>query len=410
LGYGNDPVQWVGGPPTAGVNNGAGAVPPPIVVTGPQSLTTFEGLSISLNVSASGGLLTYQWRFNGVSVPDATNAVFALDYPVLEDDGLYDVIVSNPGGSAVSSSGRLTVRVPPAVIAAPVSVATFPGSNIVFGVLARGSAPLQYQWRLNGVDLPGRTNSTLSLTNVQIANDGQYDVVISNPAGTTVASARLDILIRPAFTVQPASQSVTPGATITLSVEATGNPLPFTFEWRRGSLGLKTNVVNRRFDFFTVTVTNMVPGSSPETYRAVVKNLANLNPGTASAFANITIIADTDGDGLPDAWETQYGVTDRNADSDQDGMTNWEEYQAGTEPNNAASYLRVDLQAVPNAATVSFNAVASKTYSVLYTDDVGSGSWSNLQGFIAKANNRVETVVDPDWKPSRFYKLVTPAQ
>jgi hypothetical protein len=367
-------------------------------------------------VTASGGPLTYQWRFNGVPLPEATNSTFSLDYPVLESDGLYDVIVSNPGGSAVSSSGRVIVRVPPVILAAPVSIATFPGSNIVFTVVARGSAPLLYQWRLNGVDLPGRTNASVALTNVQIAQDGQYDVLVSNPAGTALTSARLDILVRPLITVNPVSQSVPPGSIITLSVEATGNPLPFTVEWRRGSLGLKTNVVYRRFDFFTVAVTNMVPGSPPETYRAVVKNQANPNPGTPSAFANISIVADADGDGIPDAWETQYGsnpgsAADRNMDSDQDGLTNWEEYIAGTDPNDPASYLRVGLSANPNVATVSFNALAGKTYSILYKDNLSSsGPWLTLRGVIALPNDRVETVVDPDWKASRYYKLVTPAQ
>ena len=47
--------------------------------------------------------------------------------------------------------------------------------------------------------------------------------------------------------------------------------------------------------------------------------------------------ADTDGDGMPDEWETRYGlnpsVNDAGEDLDADGLTNLDEYQRGTKPN-----------------------------------------------------------------------------
>ena len=47
--------------------------------------------------------------------------------------------------------------------------------------------------------------------------------------------------------------------------------------------------------------------------------------------------ADSNGNGLPDAWETANGVDDPNADEEPDGLTNIQEYQNETAPNDADS-------------------------------------------------------------------------
>ena len=48
---------------------------------------------------------------------------------------------------------------------------------------------------------------------------------------------------------------------------------------------------------------------------------------------------DTDGDGMPDAWEVSHGFDPLNAndaagDADGDGLTNLQEHQIGTDPHN----------------------------------------------------------------------------
>jgi uncharacterized repeat protein (TIGR03803 family) len=58
------------------------------------------------------------------------------------------------------------------------------GTTATITVAAMGTAPLSYQWKFNGVDIPGATSATLTLTNITAANAGSYTVVVSNLEGS----------------------------------------------------------------------------------------------------------------------------------------------------------------------------------------------------------------------------------
>lgn len=85
-------------------------------------------------------------------------------------------------------------------------------------------------------------------------------------------------------------------------------------------------------------------------------------------------------------------------------------YLAGTDPRDPSSCLRIESIAVGLPVSLSFHAVSNKTYSVEFTDDLQSGTWSKLADVLARPATRRETVVDPDFRPNRLYRLVTPRQ
>ncbi len=81
-----------------------------------------------------------------------------------------------------------------------------------------------------------------------------------------------------------------------------------------------------------------------------------------------TVPADSDGDGLSDAWEQQYfsGLSaDPNADPDGDGVNNLREYRAGTNPKDRKSLFEVvEINRLPQGIQVIWSSQPDRTYRV----------------------------------------------
>jgi hypothetical protein len=82
---------------------------------------------------------------------------------------------------------------PPSIAVSPENRGVVIGEDANFQVVASGVGPLRYQWWFGNTALNGATNQTLTLRNVQPADAGLYQVVVSNPFGSTGASASLSV-------------------------------------------------------------------------------------------------------------------------------------------------------------------------------------------------------------------------
>ncbi len=128
-------------------------------------------------------------------------------------------------------------------------------------------------------------------------------------------------------------------------------------------------------------------------------------------------LADADGDGLPDHWELAQrlnpylpgGENGPHGDPDGDSFDNMAEWTAGTDARDAGSLLEfTEATPVENGLQILFQAVAGKTYTVLYRDDLEPGSWTRLVDVPAQAASGPVTIIDSAHAPSRYYQLVTP--
>lgn len=404
--YGNDPINWAASPPTAAAHSSSGSGP---TITGqPQSMNVVAGTNVILSVNATGpGPLRYQWRFNGANIANGTNSILQLPSIQGEQSGEYNVAVFNNAGSAVSSNAIVTVVLPATIIQHPAGASVNPGANVTFSVVAYSGSPLRYQWQKDGVNLPNATNTSLTVIGAQPDDSGEYVVVITDAVGSTRSDpAFLAVRVTPDFVVHPASQSIVPGSTVTFSWTVTnGASLPMGYRIRSNTVFLSTGYVpiNSRVGFLTIT--NVRPPFT--NFQVAVSNIVTTR---LSSSAILTYLTDVDGDGIADEWESRYGVNDGSDDADLDTMSNWEEYIAGTDPTNSMSYLKVEqIASTPATATVEFIAVSNRTYTLEYTDALGD-AWLRLADIAARTNSRVESVIDRNPTPNRFYRLATPRQ
>jgi hypothetical protein len=116
-----------------------------------------------------------------------------------------------------------------------------------------------------------------------------------------------------------------------------------------------------------------------------VKNAPAVGGASDRKRLNLTLGIDSDGDGLPDAWEESqlyqagypYGngwdlsLIDRDGDLDGDGVSNWQEYLAGTYAGDKASVLSLKIkEKLESSARLEFYAMYGKTYSIEVSENL----------------------------------------
>ena len=247
---------------------------------------------------AAGGYDSLALQADGKVVCWGNNGYRQNDLPV----GLTGVQVIGSGTehSLAIRSGQLT----PVILEEPTDQSARAGGTVTFSSEGVGVAGVQYQWQFNNVDITNATNATLTLMNVSAADEGSYQVVISDSAGSVTSdAATFTLLPEPQLPqillVSPAAPSTNWIATnLTLSVAATDNdpplyPLSYYWQFNGASLGYNNTSSN-----------TIVPyGESPiyfldGDYTLIVSNAAGitnvtwtirtLEPGTVAAWGDDT--------------------------------------------------------------------------------------------------------------------------
>ncbi len=403
--YGNDPVNWTAAAPTPGSDFAGGDEP--IVSTQPSSRSVVQGSNTTFTVGVSGTApFSYQWKFNGANLPDATNAALTLANVQPSQGGAYSVFVFNGAGTTTSSNATLIVLLPVAFTISPTNQITVePGTNVTLVSLAVGNGTVRYQWRFEGTNLLNATNASHSFSNVSLAfGHGNFSVVaVDDISIATSTNAQVFVRVRPGITLQPMPQQVIQGGSAMFICVATGAP-PILYRWLTNGVGYVTNTSG--ILLFPNAQVNFSVRANP------VNAAGNVNSSTVA----LTVLRDFDGDGIADIWETNYFgfSTNNNADGlidfDGDGLINRDEYVAGTNPTNALSVLRL-VPSATNAHTLQFVAQTNRTYTIVCRTNLSGAPWTGVTNIFPSITVRtvtVESAVSPALNPERYYRVLTP--
>jgi len=153
----------------------------PLIVQQPAGQTVPRGGTATFTVVASGVTpLSYQWRFNATDLPGAGAPTLVVENAQLSSAGTYTVVIRNRLGELASAPVELIVVDSVVITNQPASQTIAPGSDVTLSVGATAAPPPNYQWRLNGVNIPGAVFPTFTVANAQPTNGGSYSVVVFN--------------------------------------------------------------------------------------------------------------------------------------------------------------------------------------------------------------------------------------
>jgi hypothetical protein len=331
-------------------------VPPcvaPRITANPVSQSICQGQPVTFSVSSNVSSGTYEWRRNGVVLATTTSNTYTIPSVTLADAGLYDVVIReacNPSVAfSTSASAQLTVVGPPVITTnLPSTFVVCENANSTLSIRASG-AGRRFQWRKDGVDIPGATDSNLVINNATSTTAGVYDCVVSGQCAPSVTSAAcaLSVPTRPRLTSQPTNLDLCPGASGSISFTATGTNL--VYQWYRDGVVVPNatsptlSFTNYSYDSdgqYMCIVTSNVPNPNRclVTAQTTTVRVSGFRPpevtrqpqgSDACLGSNFTLVAEARGTGITYQW-LRNGAPITGANSNELLLTNVTSASAGT--------------------------------------------------------------------------------
>jgi hypothetical protein len=140
------------------------------------------------------------WVIDGTKMATISNATFTASNVFV---GFWDPFASLSSNNIINFGLVDNVRVElpavaPSITTDPQSQTVKLGTNVTFIAAASGLPAPGFQWRFNGTNISGATNTSFSLANVATTNTGNYSVIATNIAGMATSTNAALALLPPA--------------------------------------------------------------------------------------------------------------------------------------------------------------------------------------------------------------------
>ncbi len=171
-----------------------------VKLNNPVLLNMKQKLSIVVKLTTPGYLFPVPLEVKNAKYSNKASNAAGQSYVSSNGTSWKDMtkLTSLDGGGTYVSKGnvclkaytiqRVTITTP------PTSQTVTLGDPVTLSVSAIGNPAPTYQWKLNDIDIPGATSSTLESGSITLADAGEYKVVVTNKYDSVTATAKLTVL------------------------------------------------------------------------------------------------------------------------------------------------------------------------------------------------------------------------
>lgn len=253
--------------------------------------------------------------------------------------------------------------------------------------------PVVFKWDLKNSAGTLVPNGTYTV-NLEIAVESggrrfySFNFVKDNTAGTRNVASSTDFTGISIVYAPPPPPNTAPVAQAQSVSAIDGNPLPIVLV----ATDAESNPVN--YNLVSLPSSGRLIGTPPSLTYLPVKGMNGadsftfnaddgLLTGNTATISISVVFTDSDGDGIPDSWESTHGMTngvnDAVVDFDHDGASNYAEFMAGTDPTNANSVFEVTVPQVTvgSPLVLQWSSVQDHYYTVQFSTNLLNG-WNTL--------------------------------
>ncbi len=144
------------------------------------NLTKCQGENVTFSFNAPGTNLSYQWTKGAGNITGATNSTYTISNIKPVDYDEYSCKVSNNCGPKALPKFILTVNTPPVSNIKYTKQSKLSGDAVSYSLSPGGTGPFSFQWKKDGADLTGQTNSVFSINSISCGDKGLYTCQITN--------------------------------------------------------------------------------------------------------------------------------------------------------------------------------------------------------------------------------------